>query len=204
MQTVTSPDRLVTDHLPYTAAVTKDLLNQFGLHAVIRSDDAVSYGRVGLMEAAARFRPGGGASFATFSYSRIRGAVMDGVRRTCAEGRLLVQGDDEADPHAGDWRQRRGTSTRASFDPTEILDARSLRAALLPAINALSDVERQVILLYYFEDLTFERIADRLGLSKSSKSYIARVHNKALVELARRLRKLGVEYGLAEDAEDVR
>ncbi|HVV52512.1 MAG TPA: sigma-70 family RNA polymerase sigma factor [Polyangia bacterium] len=203
MQTATS-DRLVTDHLPYTAAVTNELLNQLGLRTVIRTDDAVSYGRVGLMEAAARFRPEGGASFATFSYSRIRGAVMDGIRRASAETRLFVDpAEDGADPTAGDaHHHRRNPSSRAFFDPTELLDARSLRAALLPAINALTDVERQVILLYYFEDLTFERIADRLGFAKSSTSYVARVHNKALLELARRLRKLGAEYGLV--AEDVR
>ena len=89
-------------------------------------------------------------------------------------------------------------STRAFFDPTELLDNLSLRSALLTAIRALTNVERQVILLYYFEDLTLDRIASRLGVTKS---YVARVHQRALLELARRLKKVGAEYGLVEDAQ---
>ncbi len=200
MQTVTSSDRLVTDHLAYSAAVTSELLKRFNLHPVIRPDDAIGYARVGLMEAARRFRPEGGASFATFSYSRIRGAVMDGVRRACAGARLYVDSGDDPGDQAGDESsgrsKRLSAADRASYDPSDLLDANSLRAALLAAINALTDLERQVVLLYYFEDLTFERIAERLGFTKS---YVARVHNRALPELARRLHKLGTEYGLVED-----
>ncbi len=199
MQTVSSPDRLVTDHLPYTAAVTQDLLSRSNLRTIIPTDDAVAYGHVGLLEAASRFRPDNGASFATFSYSRIRGAVMDGVRRSLGEQRLLVVRDQESgEPDCNPRRVRLCKSTIASFDPTEHLDNRSLRAALLPAIRALSEVQRQVILLYYFEDLTLDRIADRLGLTKS---YVARVHQRALPELARRLKKVAAEYGLVEDAQ---
>jgi RNA polymerase sigma factor (sigma-70 family) len=205
MQTVSSSGQLVTDHLPYTAAVTNHLLGQFNLRNLIRSDDAVGYAHVGLVEAAARYRPEGPASFATFSYPRIRGAVMDGVRRSGATARLRlfagagdhrVEGGEHSADSPRDAPSRQ--SFRAYFDPTDLLEAVSLRASLLPAINALSDVERHVILLYYFEDLTFDRIATRLGLTKS---YVARVHRRALPELARRLRKVGAEYGLVEAAQ---
>jgi RNA polymerase sigma factor for flagellar operon FliA len=199
MQTVSSPDRLVTDHLPYTAAVTQDLLSRSNLRSVIHRDDAVAYAHIGLIEAASRFRPEHGASFATFSYSRIRGAVMDGVRRSLGEQRLLVAPDEEGadtgcDPR--DPRRMRRGPTRAFFDPTDLLDNLSLRAALLPALRALSEVQRQVIVLYYFEDLNLDRIAIRLRLTRS---YVSRVHKAALLELATRLHKVGVEYGLIEE-----
>lgn len=205
MQTVSFPERLATEHLSYTAAVTNELLTQFGLRTIMRTDDAVGYGRVGLMEAARRFRPEGGVSFATFSYSRIRGAVLDGIRRSSAATRLFVDSHEDPGDQTGEeitgsatGRCRRlSAADRASYDPSDLLDALSLRGALLPAIHALTDVERQVILLYYFEGLTFERIAERIGLTKS---YVSRVHRRALPELARRLRRVGLEYGLVEDA----
>ena len=43
-------------------------------------DDLVGYGTKGLIEAAQRFDPAQGVSFVTFSYYRIRGAMLDGVR----------------------------------------------------------------------------------------------------------------------------
>ncbi|HVZ88937.1 MAG TPA: sigma-70 family RNA polymerase sigma factor [Polyangia bacterium] len=198
MLTVSSPDRLVTDHLPYTKAVTQDLLSHTNLRDVIQSDDAVAYGHLGLLEAASRFRPGNGASFATFSYSRIRGAVMDGIRRSWGDQRSLRAHDQKSTERECDQRLlRRRPCTRTSFDPTELLDNLSLRAAILPALRALSEMQRQVILLYYFEDFTLERIAQRL---RRTRSHVARVHHQALAELARRLKKLGVEYGFIEEA----
>ncbi len=197
MQTVSSPDRLVTDHLPYTEAVTQDFLSQTNLRDVIQRDDAVAYGHLGLLEAASRFRPENGASFATFSYFRIRGAVMDGIRRSWGDERSLRALDQKNANRERDQRPLRSRpSTRTFFDPTELLDNLSLRAALLPALRALSELQRQVIVLYYFEDLNLERIAQRLGYTRS---HVARVHRQALAELARRLKKLGVEYGLIEE-----
>src|SRR4051812_38333728 len=93
MQTVSS-EQLITEHLPYTTAVTNDFLSQHNLRKLIRVDDAVAYGRLGLTEAAARFSPDPGTSFATFSFTRIRGAVIDGIRKTLTKDRLGV--DDYA------------------------------------------------------------------------------------------------------------
>jgi RNA polymerase sigma factor for flagellar operon FliA len=42
--------------------------------------DLVGYGTKGLIEAAQRFDPKVGASFSTFAYYRIRGAIFDGMR----------------------------------------------------------------------------------------------------------------------------
>jgi RNA polymerase sigma factor for flagellar operon FliA len=44
-------------------------------------EDLVSYGTVGLVEAAERFDPKMGANFLTFAHYRIKGAIFDGLRR---------------------------------------------------------------------------------------------------------------------------
>lgn len=44
-------------------------------------DDLVSLGQAGLVEAASRYDAGKGASFATFAWYRVQGAIIDGLRR---------------------------------------------------------------------------------------------------------------------------
>jgi RNA polymerase sigma factor for flagellar operon FliA len=44
-------------------------------------DDLVSYGEVGLAEAARDFDPDQGVSFTTFAYYRVRGAIYDGLSK---------------------------------------------------------------------------------------------------------------------------
>src|SRR5262245_10160555 len=44
-------------------------------------DDLVSYGEIGLAEAARDFDPEQGVSFTTFAYYRVRGAIYDGLSK---------------------------------------------------------------------------------------------------------------------------
>jgi RNA polymerase sigma factor for flagellar operon FliA len=44
-------------------------------------DDLISYGQVGLAEAAREYDPSHGAQFTTFAYYRIRGAIYDGMSK---------------------------------------------------------------------------------------------------------------------------
>lgn len=47
----------------------------------VQVDDLIQAGMIGLLEASHRFDPGCGASFATFAEIRIRGAMLDELRR---------------------------------------------------------------------------------------------------------------------------
>lgn len=49
--------------------------------AWIETDDLISYGQVGLLQAARDFDPGQGTKFSTFAFYRIRGAIFDGVNK---------------------------------------------------------------------------------------------------------------------------
>lgn len=46
----------------------------------VERDDLVSMGNLGLLEAVDRFDPASGASFATFAWYRVQGAIVDGLR----------------------------------------------------------------------------------------------------------------------------
>jgi RNA polymerase sigma factor for flagellar operon FliA len=74
-----SREELITAHLSLAANVARRLARRYrGLFA---SDDVEAIARVGLCEAAARFDPRRGQPFLPFAETRIRGAVMDEVRR---------------------------------------------------------------------------------------------------------------------------
>jgi RNA polymerase sigma factor FliA len=51
------------------------------IHRRIEVDELISMGTVGLIESARRYDPQRGFQFSTFAYYRIKGAILDGVRR---------------------------------------------------------------------------------------------------------------------------
>jgi RNA polymerase sigma factor for flagellar operon FliA len=53
------------------------------LPASVDLEDLISYGQVGLVEAAADFDPQRGLQFATYAHYRIRGAIYDGLAKMC-------------------------------------------------------------------------------------------------------------------------
>jgi RNA polymerase sigma factor for flagellar operon FliA len=71
-------DRLIEQHLKLVHAIAAKLKRSLGRS--IEFEDLVAYGSRGLVEAAERFDPQQGASFTTFAYYRIRGAMLDGLR----------------------------------------------------------------------------------------------------------------------------
>ena len=74
-----SVDNLVREYLP--------LVKKIGLHLsarlphVIELDDLMQVGMIGLINAGASYDPSQGASFATYAGIRIKGAMLDEVRR---------------------------------------------------------------------------------------------------------------------------
>src|SRR3989442_7892076 len=51
------------------------------LPTVIDSDDVISYGTIGLIDAVERFDPSRGIKFETYAIARIRGAIIDALRQ---------------------------------------------------------------------------------------------------------------------------
>jgi RNA polymerase sigma factor for flagellar operon FliA len=71
--------RLVEANLPFVRAIAARVKEH--LPREIEFDELVSYGTEGLLLAAERFDGRHGASFTTYAYYRVRGAILDGLRR---------------------------------------------------------------------------------------------------------------------------
>ncbi len=179
-------------------------------------DDLVGYGMLGLTEAAKAFVPSKGAKFSTFAFFRIRGAIFDGVSEgswmTRAQYRLhvrkmkAVEESRGADPTEGD-------PAEWSYSPAEILELTSEHARELPdndsqasastvasrretteilvrAVEVLPRRENRLIMLVYFEGISLQEAADRIGISKS---WASRLHARILQDLGMEISRLDKE-----------
>ncbi len=72
-------DRLVEQYLPLVRYVVARL--PVTMPGSLDRDDFYSVGVIGLLHAATTYDPGRGASFKTFAYTAIRGAILDEVRK---------------------------------------------------------------------------------------------------------------------------
>lgn len=77
-QDPSAPTQLAERHLPLVKSIALGLREQ--LPPSLELDDLISWGSQGLLEAAERYDPTRGATFSTFAYYRIRGAMYDGLR----------------------------------------------------------------------------------------------------------------------------
>lgn len=66
------------------------------------------------------------------------------------------------------------------MDPTLSLEGQETRGLLAAAINSLSEREKIVVTLYYFEGLTLAEIGDILGVTESR---VCQIHTKAVNQL---------------------
>ena len=65
-------------------------------------------------------------------------------------------------------------------NPDETVDEVFLKEALAKAIDKLTEKERTVISLYYYEDLSLHEIAEVMSLTPSR---ISQLHSKAILRL---------------------
>ncbi|MBK7860066.1 MAG: sigma-70 family RNA polymerase sigma factor [Archangiaceae bacterium] len=122
-----SRQEVLTKYGPYVRSLAAQVRKQF--NSTLEMDELVSYGQVGLLEAAERFDAKVGANFLTFAHYRIKGAIFDGLRKMGvlkgAEARV-AGASERANAYAGNLSDRDHGSNRgpdASDDVREISSA---------------------------------------------------------------------------------
>jgi RNA polymerase sigma factor for flagellar operon FliA len=73
-------NELVVQHEPLVKRIAFHLMSR--LPASVQADDLIQAGMIGLIEASRKFDPEQGASFETYAGIRIRGSMLDEIRRT--------------------------------------------------------------------------------------------------------------------------
>ena len=78
---MTDRNAMILRHLPLVAFVVGRMSSETGHGNGVDRDDAMGYGIEGLIQAVDNFDPERGASFASFAVRRIRGSILDAVRK---------------------------------------------------------------------------------------------------------------------------
>jgi RNA polymerase sigma factor for flagellar operon FliA len=67
-----------------------------------------------------------------------------------------------------------------SKNPDALIEKEEIKKTLVEAINRLPEKEREVIALYYYEELTLKEIGEVLGVTESR---VSQLHTKAILRL---------------------
>ena len=221
-------DELIKAHLDYVDFIVHRMRPQ--IPGNVSLDDLKSAAMYGLMDAASRFDPDKGVLFKTFAETRIRGAVLDELRkmdwfsrsmrdkhnRVFREIKRLEQ-DLGRDPTEEEIAEAMDMDLNAyqqilneighlgvislnevldesaggetfldqlndlnGQNPEESVETQELVRDLAGALDRLSEKERLVITLFYYEEFTQKEIAVVLELSEGR---ISQLHSQALLKL---------------------
>jgi RNA polymerase sigma factor FliA len=163
--------------------------------AVAGFDDLESAALIGLIDAVDRFEPERGIPFEGYASLRIRGAVLDEVRRVDELGRAdrrrqrAAAAQGEAGSYHGtvslDDLIERGYHGGAEQDElAERYEAEDLRMRVRSAMTCLPPRQREVLERYYGQSLTLREAGLRMGISEAR---ACQLHGRAIQNLRREL-----------------
>jgi len=225
-------EKLILEYAPLVKVVAGRLSMYLGYN--VEYDDLVSYGIFGLIDAIDKFDFLKDVKFETYASLRIRGSILDQIRkmdwipRTVRQRQKQIDaaiheiesetgkpaGDEELAAKLGisgdelaDWQSQMKVTNVISLNefmeqgsevpnernlashfegPEEVVDKNELKEKLAASLDALTEKERKVILLYYYEELTLKEISYVLEVSESR---VSQLHTRALQKMKDKLGK---------------
>ncbi len=159
---------------------------------VIEDKDFYQFGIEGLYEAIDKFDPYYGTKFETYAIPRIKGKIIDEIRKLQIKPRSEASDDvkyvnvslnDELVSEEGFSLYE--TLPSDAKTPSEIFDKGEEKKMLLEALKKLNERDRLLLTLYYYENLNYQEIAQVLNISISR---ISQVHTKILNKLKSELK----------------
>ncbi|MCI5065282.1 sigma-70 family RNA polymerase sigma factor [bacterium] len=80
-------ERYLDDPMGYISKITSQLMRRLGVSPKL-FDEYLAAAYIGLVDAAERYDPTSNAAFVTYAYYRIRGAIIDSIRRDAGVNKL--------------------------------------------------------------------------------------------------------------------
>ena len=140
-------DDMILKHLPLVTFVVNRLSTDRSRTLGLDREDAMGYGVEGLIQAVDGFDESRGTSFASFAVQRIRGSILDAVRRQDPlprslrrSTRLVEQTGQELATQLGRWPTNRELAVRMGVSPDEIQEIQRHAASRFVSLeNVLQD-----------------------------------------------------------------
>jgi RNA polymerase sigma factor FliA len=154
----------------------------------IEMADLLQAGNVGLLKAERSYEPESGIPLAGYAKFRIRGEMLDMIRRHASRRLVLAcDRDNLEDPEQPEWLACVPAPAEASPHSSALRQQRS--AILREEIRRLPDRYRRVVSMRYSGELTLREIGAELRVNESRASQI---HRLALIRLRQALLSRGV------------
>ena len=179
---------LVIEHLPLVKKVASRIYNRIP-EGVVEFDELVNTGVIGLIKAIERYDENR-AKFSTYAYIKIRGEILDYLRKLDFLPRSVREKQKNGDNSEikdeivaflsieeklfGNSERYTLKDTLASDDPEpeELILKKEAKELLASAISKLSDKEQLILQLIFVEELDLKSISEILGVSVSRISQI--------------------------------
>lgn len=157
---------------------------------ILDDRDYFQFGIEGLSEAVDRFDPNYGTKFETYAIQRIRGKIIDELRKISVKPR--TQDEDfhyttvsiNAPVDEDESQQLYEILPSDSPDPNEITEKNQAREFLDKAIQELGERERLILSLYYYENLSYKEIGKLMNITVSR---ISQIHTRIIANLKTKL-----------------
>ena len=223
-------EKLITEYASLVKVVAGRLSMYLGYN--VEYEDLVSYGIFGLIDAIDKFDLAKDVKFETYASLRIRGSILDQIRKMdwiprtvrqkqkkideaikTVEGRTGRNASDEEiakelgieGEELNEWQSQLKVTNVVSLNefveqggepvmdargnshfiqPEESVQEEELKKVLAETMDLLTEKERKVILLYYYEELTLKEISNILEVSESR---VSQLHTKALLKMRKRM-----------------
>lgn len=230
-------EKIILEYAPLVKLVAGRLSMYLGYN--VEYEDLVSYGIFGLIDAIDKFDYTKAVKFETYATLRIRGAILDQIRKMdwiprtirqrqkqieavmrtveSTKGRAatdaeIAEGLGITDEEYTEWQSKMKITNVISLNefleqgsevpntagsqhfimPEEAVEQEELKKMLAEALKILTEKERRVIELYYYEDLTLKEISRVLEVTESR---VSQLHTKALQKMKP---KMGKYMGIME------
>jgi RNA polymerase sigma factor for flagellar operon FliA len=221
-------EELLAEHISLVHHISRQIHRR--VSSDVELDELISAGTMGLIEALNRFEPTRGLAFSTFAVPRVRGAILDELRRIDhvpssirrrtrtlstareslrhelgrepvgeevaevlgldlpalwkleaeAEGTMRVTLDGTGSDDGEDAPHAQAISAEDHGSVEDRITLGQETAILRETILRLSQQERTVLTLYYFEELKLHEIAAVLDVTESR---VSQIRQKAIVKL---------------------
>ena len=224
-------EQLILEYAPLVKLVAGRLSMYLGFN--VEYDDLVGYGIFGLIDAIDKFDLMKDVKFETYASLRIRGAILDQIRKmdwiprtirqrqkkidaaireierdgghVATDAEIAAKMDISEDEYQNWQNQMKVTGVvslnefmdqgadipedsnnrSSSFvKAVEAVEKEELKKMLAESLELLTDKEKKVILLYYYEELTLKEISEVLEVSESR---VSQLHTRALQKMREKL-----------------
>ncbi|MBR1572754.1 MAG: FliA/WhiG family RNA polymerase sigma factor [Lachnospiraceae bacterium] len=223
-------EQIIIEYAPLVKVVAGRLSMYLGKN--VEYDDLCSYGIFGLIDAIDKYELAKDVKFETYASFRIRGSILDQIRkmdwipRTVRQKQKQIDeaikniemrtgktaSDEEIAEELGlsgdellDWQSQLKVTNVVSLNeyveqgaepvmdahrnshfiqPEDMISQQELKQMLAETLEKLTEKEKQVVLMYYYEDMTLKEISKVLDVSESR---VSQLHTKAIVKMRKHL-----------------